>query len=72
MDFFRQLVKQIIMNMKVGVENAVVRLFINDPANTAPKKPQYYLMLRIPQLNIGKGEEKNNPKSEIPLAAKLT
>jgi hypothetical protein len=31
MDFFRQLVKQIILNMKIRVENSVVRLFINEP-----------------------------------------
>jgi hypothetical protein len=29
MDFFRQLVKQIILNIRFRVENSVVRLFMN-------------------------------------------
>jgi hypothetical protein len=57
MDFFRQLVKQIILNMKIKVENSVVRLFINEPTGEPTAKPQYYLMLRLPLLTIGKSEE---------------
>jgi hypothetical protein len=56
MDFFRQLVKQIILNMKIKVENSVVRLFINEPTGEPTAKPQYYLMLRLPLLTIGKSE----------------
>jgi hypothetical protein len=56
MDFFRQLVKQIILNMKISIENSVVRLFINEPTGEPTAKPQYYLMTRIPLLTIGKSE----------------
>ena len=59
MDFFRQLVKQIIMNMKVRITSSAVRLFINQPTPSqhTPKKPQYYLMMRAPQVSIGKSED---------------
>lgn len=57
MDFFRQLVKQIILNMKIRVENSVIRLFINEPTKEVSAKPQYYLMFRLPLLSIGKNED---------------
>ena len=44
---FKALVKQIILSMKIKVENSVVRLFINEPTGEPTAKPQYYLLLSI-------------------------
>lgn len=57
LDFFRQLIKQIILNMKITIENSVVRLFINEPTGEPSAKPQYYLMFRLPLVALGKSEE---------------
>lgn len=63
MDFFRQLVKQIILNMKIRLENTAVRLFINEPKRDS-RKPQYYLLLRAPLLSLAKSEDFQLPLKE--------
>jgi hypothetical protein len=60
LDFFRQLVKQMLLNMLIKFENVVIRLFINEPSESNPStttKPQYYLMFRVPLLTLGKSED---------------
>ncbi len=58
MDFFRQLVKQIILNIRFRADNSVVRLFMNEPTKElGSNKPQYYLMFRVPLLTLGKSEQ---------------
>jgi hypothetical protein len=53
MDFFRELIKQILTNIKVTVENVAVRVFMNHPTEkNAPQKPQYFLMLRMPLCQV--------------------
>jgi hypothetical protein len=53
MDFFRELIKQILTNIKVTVENVAVRVFMNRPTEkNAPQKPQYFLMLRMPLCQV--------------------
>ena len=57
LDFFRQLVKQMLLNMIIKFENVAIRLFINEPSPNTSTKPQYYLMFRVPLLTLGKAED---------------
>ena len=49
-DFFKQLIKQILSNIKVKVVNVCVQLFMNTPSTGNIVKPQYFIMLRVPSI----------------------
>ena len=57
LDFFRQLVKQMLLNMVIKFDDVAIRLFINEPSPKQTAKPQYYLMFRMPSLTLGKAED---------------
>lgn len=65
MDFFRQLVKQMLLNMLIKIENVVVRLFINEPSQSNTAKPQYFLMFRMPFLSVGKAEDAPHTQKDV-------
>jgi hypothetical protein len=65
LDFFRQLVKQMLLNMLIKFDNVVIRLFINEPSEKISTKPQYYLMFRVPLLTFGKAEDSVPSKEDI-------
>lgn len=75
MDFFKQLLKQILTNIKVRVQNVCVMVYKNAPSMEKVAKPQYYSMLRVPlivferfsDMEIGKAtEEFQKYRLEIP------
>lgn len=61
MDFFKEIIKQILTNIKVTVENVGVRIFMNRPTEkNAPQKPQYFLMLRMPLCQVEKAQDQES------------
>jgi hypothetical protein len=50
MDFFKQLIKQVLTNIKVKVQNICVQIYMNAPSSDQKVKPQYYSMMRVPML----------------------
>ena len=62
-DFFKQLMKNIVMNIKLRVNGVIVKLYMNTP-NSEEKNPQYYLMLRIPYISANKQEDSQIKKSQ--------
>lgn len=45
------------MNIKIDVKNIAVRLYMNTPSSDV-SKPQYYILLRVPNIELKKKEEK--------------
>lgn len=67
MDFFREVIKQILTNIKINVENICVRVFMNRPSEkNSPQKPQYFLMARMPFCQVEKINELDSSKLTDP------
>ena len=62
-DFFKQLLKKIIMNIKIKISNVAVKLYMNTPS-TDGSNPQYYTLLRVPIIHFDKKEEKEMKRQE--------
>ena len=62
-DFFKQLLKKIIMNIKIKISNVAIKLYMNTPS-TDGSNPQYYTLLRVPIIHFDKKEEKEVKKQE--------
>lgn len=56
-DFFKELLKKIIMNIKVNVSNFTIKLYMNTPSKNK-QNPQFYTMLRIPLIYLDKKEDR--------------
>lgn len=54
-DFFKQLLKNIILNIKIDVKNIAIRLYMNTPSSDS-SQPQYFTLLRIPSIQLKKKE----------------
>lgn len=66
-DFFKELLKKIIMNIKVSVNNVALKLYMNTPSEDQ-LHPQFYLMLRIPMIYLDRkddNQKKNDQTEEI-------
>ena len=51
LDFFKEIIRQILTNIRVTVNNICVKVFMNTPSqNQQNPKPQFYTMLRIPSI----------------------
>jgi hypothetical protein len=63
MDFFKETLKKILLNIKIKVENIVLKVYMNNPSDTDKRNP-YYLMIRIPTINVHKNNGVKNNKNQ--------
>jgi hypothetical protein len=65
MDFFKETLKKILLNIKIKVENIVVKLYMSNPEEKDKRNP-YCLMMRIPIINVHKNTgSKTNPNINV-------
>ena len=58
LDFFKEIIRQILTNIRVSVINVTVKVFMNTPSqDQSCLKPQYYTMLRIPSIVVERGKD---------------
>ena len=65
LDFFKEIIKQILTNIKVNIKDVCVKVFMNTPSKSQQNpKPQFYSMLRIPSIVIERIKEKEGEATE--------
>ena len=65
MDFFKETLKKILLNIKIKVENIVIKVYMSNPEDTDKRNP-YYIMMRIPTINVHKNNgAKNNTNQNV-------